>query len=285
MSSSEQPQTLPKFHLELLDCSHTGTQIFLCMCREDAQVLQRCYRKAHHLLYGILSDIHQPCYWHGVTPRSVKLIVRPMEGIAYTTGNAIDDEHKEIHLNANYIEAQTRKITKRKSHAPMPTATVTHRTAAVMTQDENVNLGSVFDEIKGVIVHEMVHTMQFSAQGSCPGGLVEGIADWVRLQAGLVPPHWDRGDRGDRQNMYYGYQVTGTWQQDCMCVGAQSHSLCPSAFFLEWLSQRTNEVNLVPKLNLALAQYHWKDGDVLQKVLYSLHVRSSVKDLWKEYCQ
>jgi len=45
-------------------------------------------------------------------------------------------------------------------------------------------------EINGVLVHELVHALQYSGKDSCPGGLIEGIADWVRLQAGLAPPHW-----------------------------------------------------------------------------------------------
>lgn len=42
------------------------------------------------------------------------------------------------------------------------------------------------------MVHEMVHCWQRNAHGTAPGGLIEGIADWVRLKAGLVPPHWKR---------------------------------------------------------------------------------------------
>lgn len=37
----------------------------------------------------------------------------------------------------------------------------------------------------GVCVHEMVHCWQWNAKGTCPGGLIEGIADYVRLRSGL----------------------------------------------------------------------------------------------------
>lgn len=32
------------------------------------------------------------------------------------------------------------------------------------------------DEIMGVLVHEVVHCYQYDAKGTCPGGLIEGIA-------------------------------------------------------------------------------------------------------------
>lgn len=35
--------------------------------------------------------------------RSVTLVLRSMEGIAYTTGSELDDDHKEIHLSTDYI--------------------------------------------------------------------------------------------------------------------------------------------------------------------------------------
>ena len=47
--------------------------------------------------------------------------------------------------------------------------------------------------------------------GTAPGGLIEGIADFVRLRAGFAPPHWDpkSGKRWDE-----GYAVTGFFGLD-----------------------------------------------------------------------
>jgi hypothetical protein len=66
-----------------------------------------------------------------------------MQGVAYTQGSQLDDDHKEIHFSTDYIES-----------------------AASRAQDE----------IFGVLVHEMVHCFQYNANGTCPGGLIEGIA-------------------------------------------------------------------------------------------------------------
>jgi len=32
------------------------------------------------------------------------------------------------------------------------------------------------DEIRGVLVHEVVHCFQYNDQNTCPGGLIEGVA-------------------------------------------------------------------------------------------------------------
>jgi hypothetical protein len=66
-----------------------------------------------------------------------------MQGVAYTTGSDLDDDHKEIHFSTDYIESSASRA---------------------------------HDEIFGVLVHEVVHCFQYNANGTCPGGLIEGIA-------------------------------------------------------------------------------------------------------------
>ena len=104
---------------------------------------------------GVLDLLYHP---NSTLPptRSVTLILRSMPGVAYTTGKDLDDDHKEIHFSTDYI--------------------------ADISSERKQN------EMLGVIRHEMVHCWQWNALGSCPGGLVEGIADWVRLNSGLKPP-------------------------------------------------------------------------------------------------
>lgn len=73
-------------------------------------------------------------------------------------------------------------------------------------------------EIQGVVLHEMVHVWQHNGRGTAPGGLIEGIADWVRLKEGFVPRHWKReGGKWDR-----GYQTTAyflDWIEECQGTG------------------------------------------------------------------
>ena len=83
-----------------------------------------------------------------------------MDGVANTSGTRT---HKEIRLSLDYV-LKTRE-----------------RAA---------------DEITGVLVHEVVHCFQYDARGTCPGGLIEGVAGALcvlacarsTLIADLTPP-------------------------------------------------------------------------------------------------
>jgi hypothetical protein len=63
-----------------------------------------------------------------------------MDGVAYTTGS---ETAKEIHFACQHI---------------------------VNSADRCA------DEIRGVLVHEIVHCYQYNGEGACPSGLIEGIA-------------------------------------------------------------------------------------------------------------
>ncbi len=145
-----------------------------------------------------------------------------MGGVAYTQGSELDDDHKEIHFSLDYING-------------IPSA-----------RQE--------DEIQGVIVHEMVHCWQWNAKGSAPIGLIEGVADFVRLKAGLSPPHWKKEGGGQWDA---GYQHTG--------------------YFLEWIEGTCGEGS-VRKINQALKDKQYEE-DVFWKQLFG----KEVSLLWKEY--
>jgi hypothetical protein len=74
-----------------------------------------------------------------------------MDGVAYTTGS---DTSKEIHFSCQHI------------------VNCAERCA---------------DEIRGVLVHEVVHCYQYNGQGACPSGLIEGIAGAYIC----LPGFWD----------------------------------------------------------------------------------------------
>lgn len=112
------------------------------------------------------------------------------------------------------------------------------------------------EELQGVLVHEMVHCWQWNAYGTAPGGLTEGIADFVRLKAGLAPPHWKKEKR---ENWDQGYQHTG--------------------YFLEWIEARYGEGS-IRRVNEALMNKKY-DEDVFWAKLFN----KGVKDLWSEYCE
>jgi len=82
--------------------------------------------------------------------------------------------------------------------------------------------------------------------------LIEGIADFVRLRAGLAPPHWSR-QRGGRWDE--GYEVTG--------------------YFLDWIEKR--HFGFVRGVNAILRDAKWDEG------VFKLITGKSVHELWHEY--
>ncbi|TFK41986.1 plant basic secretory protein [Crucibulum laeve] len=151
--------------------------------------------------------------------QSILLVLRPMDGVAHTLGSPT---HKEIHFSLDHIK-NSAKLAR--------------------------------EEILGVLTHEVVHCYQYNARGSCPGGLIEGIADFVRLHANLSPPHWKRtaGPKWDA-----GYQIT--------------------AYFLDWIETRYGK-GTIQELNACM-----KDDKYHRRVFKELTGRP-VRKLWAIYCK
>ncbi|KAI0021225.1 plant basic secretory protein [Xylariomycetidae sp. FL0641] len=155
-SSPDKAFPLPRLRMHFEDVAHAGTAILLSL-PEVSSLLARSAQQVHEVLYRAPDDGAT----HAPATRSVTLIARAMPGqVAYTTGTDLDPLHKEVHLSLSYVAGVE------------PPA----RRAA---------------EVAGVVLHELVHCFQHSAPGA-PSGLVEGVADFVRLRCGLAPPHWRR---------------------------------------------------------------------------------------------
>ncbi|KAI4170149.1 MAG: hypothetical protein LQ343_005155 [Gyalolechia ehrenbergii] len=210
-----------KLRVECHDLNHDGAEVFF-----TNNIVSRDFSAA---VSTVLSTLYKPSQSnsHIAPVRSVTLVLRAMDTLAYTTGSELDDEHKEIHFDLGYISKIPAEPSNRRR-----------------------------DEIQGVLVHEMVHCWQWSAYGTAPGGLVEGMADFVRLKAGLSPPHWkkERRDSWDQ-----GYQHTG--------------------YFLDWIETQYGEGS-VRRINEALMNKRY-DEEAFWTGLFS----KSVQELWKEYCE
>jgi len=208
----------PKLRLEIRDLSHRGAAVFLSSVNV-ADVLSAAVGRVQRLLYRSPGD-----HTTNLPPtRSVTVVLRDMDGVAYTTGSDLDADHKEIHFSLGYIESTARG-------------------------------GRAGHEITGVLTHELVHCYQWNARGSCPGGLIEGIADWVRLCCDLSPPHWKRETDGKWDR---GYQHT--------------------AYFLEYLESRFGE-GTVRRINekLRLESYQ-------EKQFWTELLGRPVGLLWEDY--
>lgn len=184
-----------------------------------------------------------------------------MGGVAYTTSTDLDRDHKEIHFSLDYI-------------------------ANIRPRDR------VAHEIEGVLTHELVHCYQYdgtrlryndsndfsdqdddddSSKSSgkpddardarCPGGLIEGIADWIRLRCDLGPPHWHRDEKQSARR-------AKSWDR-----GYES-----TAFFLDHLESRFGQ-GTVARINgrLRVSGYH-------EDRFWPALLGESIEELWEEYC-
>ncbi|KAF8573565.1 BSP-domain-containing protein [Ramaria rubella] len=155
---------------------------------------------------------------------SVSLILRDFPGVAHTHGSPANDADKEIHFSTRHIQGSEARAQ---------------------------------SEILGVLTHEMAHCFQYNAKGTCPGGLIEGIADFVRLRASLGPPHWKRSAPSPSDKWDAGYERT--------------------AFFLDWTEQ-TFGVGTIRALNEGMRKSKYDNGRVWKDV-----TGHSVEDLWTAY--
>lgn len=208
---------IPALQLQIRDLKHPGATRFLAAVNA-VDSLTTATRNLLRLLYHKPSDPETT-----VPPTSaVALILEDMPGVAYTVGSGADDNAKEIHFSLSYI-------------AQIDPSRVAH-------------------ELDGVITHELVHCFQYNGHGAAPGGLIEGIADWVRLHCHLSPPHWKQEIREDWDA---GYQHT--------------------AYFLEYLEKRFGH-GTVRRVNEKLRAVRYVE-DVFWLELFG----HEVKDLFAEY--
>lgn len=214
------PHPTPTLRLEIRSLSHPGATKFLTSVTASTLLSNAVRNVQTHLYTSPPSTTHCP------PTRSVTVILRDIGGVAYTTGTELDpSHHKEIHFSLNYISSIT------------PSA----RLAA---------------EIEGVLTHELVHCYQHNAQGTCPGGLIEGVADWVRLCCRLGPPHWKR-------------ETGGTWD-----AGYQH-----TAYFLQYLEERFG-AGTVRRINERLRGRRYEE-----KQFWTGLLGRPVGQLWGDYVE
>ena len=113
---------LVPIHLQIHPITHEGAKTFTNNFPDIGTVLEIAVHTCWDLLYNNESHLLPE------SVRSITLFVRSIPGVAYTTGNWLDGDNKEIHLSLEYVRDQSPARTR--------------------------------DEIRGVIIHEMVHVCQ-----------------------------------------------------------------------------------------------------------------------------
>lgn len=241
----------PKLRLHLQDARHTATSSFFRFIPDLQAVLDSGLAAIVENLYTPHSSSSGNKTSTSFTPeipatRSVTVILQDFSGVAYTNGTDLDDDHKEIHFSLSYV-----------NH--------------VCTNNTDP-----LSELKGVLTHELVHCYQHTTPPNAkdipgpPGGLVEGIADFVRLKAGFVPPHWQKPTSAkDRPSKWdEGYQHT--------------------AFFLAWLEDVRVGCGAVGLLNDRLLRLGYvgeakEETRQLKSSFWKGLFGVEVSQLWEEY--
>ena len=211
--------SLKKLRFQCSDLSHDGARLFFSNLDPSLELSKA--------VDTVLSTLYAPAASNSHIPpvRSVTLLLEAMDGVAYTKGMDLDNDHKEIHLCLDHVSRSF------------------HGDGKVLKH-----------EICGVLVHEMVHCWQWNGKGTCPGGLIEGIADFVRLRASLGAAHWEKKKGG---NWDAGYQQTG--------------------YFLDWI-EKTRGEGSIRRINGAL-QHMKYDEDCFWGDLFGKGVHA----MWDEY--
>ncbi|KAI4371979.1 hypothetical protein MLD38_010267 [Melastoma candidum] len=113
-------------------------------------------------------------------------------------------------------------------------------------------VGNLKDDITGVLYHESTRVWQWTGDGRAPAGLVNGIADYVRLKAGWRSRTWPKRGSGQRWNE--GYAIT--------------------AYFLEYLE--VLKEGFVGQLNVMMKYYY-------TPTYFETLLGKDVDQLWKDY--
>lgn len=244
---------IPTINLHIEDLSYPGATDFLTALNPDPySSIRNCVVSAYRWLY---EDEEEP----NTAVEELTITARSMPGVAHTFG---DSTKKHIHISMDYIH---------KLGAPVkPRSTSTSAQKPTPTQISNLeDLGRMDPieerkrqaEVLGVLTHEAVHCFQYNGKGKCPGGLIEGIADYVRLRAGLAPPHWKRPTpstikRTDKWDS--GYERT--------------------AFFLDWLEVERCGGDVVKRLNMEMRDKVYDEFGTWLEV-----TGETVQGLWEAY--
>ncbi|KAJ1402887.1 hypothetical protein SESBI_27724 [Sesbania bispinosa] len=105
--------------------------------------------------------------------QTVSMVVENIDGVAFASNNI-------IHVSAEYVERFPRDIKK---------------------------------DITGVLYHEMTHILQWDGKGQAPSGLIEGMADFVRMKGGYAADNWNPPGVGLDWNQ--GHEVTAHFLNYC----------------------------------------------------------------------
>ncbi|EFR01379.1 PBSP domain-containing protein [Nannizzia gypsea CBS 118893] len=229
----------PKLRLHFEDLGHSASKVLIKAVPDPYAVMQKAIAEIVRYIYTSPSSGRIQFSPSLPPTSSVSFIIHDFQGVAYTIGVSSDNNQKEIHMSLSYIA-------------------------------HTASLKDTVAEIAGVIQHELVHCYQHThppgrSTPNPPSGLIEGIADFVRLKAGLGAAHWKRpASLADLPKKWdVGYQNT--------------------AFFLEWIENVRIGTGAVGLINDRLLRqgYLGVDGETFWNGLFG----QDVQELWIDYAE
>ena len=171
------------------------------------------------------------CYPSYIT--SITLAIKDMDGVAHCEN--LTHSTRMISLSTNYIEK------------------------FFFSNKANQNL--LADEIFGVVVHELTHAWQWATKlnaptdnSKAPFGVIEGVADFVRLNSGYIPKHWNE-EKSKSKTWDAGYETSG--------------------YFFYWIE--TRRPGFIVSMNEKVGRFGWRD-ELIKEIC-----GRSADALWREY--
>ncbi|KAM5342878.1 hypothetical protein ACJ41O_013844 [Fusarium nematophilum] len=157
--------------------------------------------------------------------RSITLVLTDMPEIARLLEGELGPDHRVIELSISYIGMLFQGATVTKAFA-------------------------------GLITHHMVHCVAYSWSSQISAGFIEGIADWVRIRAGLASEFWREDADGGWDD---GYHYT--------------------AYFLEYVENRFGEGTIRGIIHTI------NNRPLDASTVWTEVTGHSVEDLWQQYGQ
>lgn len=208
----------PGFELDVTDTDPQRAQVFFDALGQDPEpVIQEIGRGVCHILYREPAEVRNATH--------LKLIIEyDPNGVAWKAGDGADIEVGISTAHLNNIKNEGRDVAY---------------------------------EIKGILYHEMTHMYQHddSDRDGVPLGIIEGIADFVRLHSGYPATHWSK-DPG----------------------GAWDDGYTKTAYFLDWIEG--THPDFVHRLNLSMDE---RDNVQWTEQEFQNITGQNVDQLWSEY--
>lgn len=178
---------IPKFYLNIIDKEHEGVKLFLAYYSKHSCSVKNLYKQAHSILYNAQTAVIPGKTFAVFHPKCITIDIGPLKRNESIVCEFKCEDKRRINFNANYFVTSCKHI----HDTPVSKKDKGGNSSTIDLKKEQERNESSFEHIfKGLLLHGIVHAIQFNGNLTCPCLVTEGIADWVVMKAGLSPPWW-----------------------------------------------------------------------------------------------